>query len=100
MEKLIEQNLTEIQELMTAHRVEKAYVFGSAAKSTMKVGSDVDFLIRFAKDTELSTYDENYFNLMYALQDLLKCNVDLVEEKTLSNPYLLQSINDSKLSVL
>ena len=86
MQKLIEQNLTEIQELMTSHQVEKAYVFGSATKSTMKGGSDVDFLISFSKDTELTTYAENYFNLMYALQDLLKCDVDLVEEKTVHNP--------------
>lgn len=100
MEKLIEQNLTEIQKLMTDHRVEKAYVFGSAAKSTMKVGSDVDFLVRFSKDAEPSTYAENYFNLIYALQDLLKCEVDLVEEKTLKNPYLLQSVNESKLPLL
>lgn len=100
MQTLIKQNLTAIQKLMIDHQVEKAYLFGSAAKSAMETGSDVDFLIRFAENTALSTYAENYFNLMYALQDLLKCELDLIEEKTINNPYLLKSINDSKLSLL
>jgi predicted nucleotidyltransferase len=39
-------------------------------------------------------------NLMYALQDLLNKNVDLVAEETITNPYLLQSINKDKISIL
>lgn len=85
---------------MTTHNVEAAYLFGSAATETMKTNSDVDFLIRFSKDTELATYAENYFSLMYALQDLLGCDVDLVEEKTIQNPYLLQTVNESKFALL
>jgi predicted nucleotidyltransferase len=100
MQKLIEQNLSEIKNLMINHQVEKAYVFGSAAKTEMKEKSDVDFLIIFSKNTNLNTYAANYFDLMYALQDLLNCEVDLVEEKTISNPYLLKSINESKLLLL
>lgn len=100
MKQFIVQNLAEIQNLMKAHSVEAAYLFGSAAKATMNKDSDVDFLIRFSEDTEFATYAENYFSLMYALQDLLNCEVDLVEEKTIQNPYLLQSINESKFALL
>jgi hypothetical protein len=48
----------------------------------------------------IKTYGDNYFNLLYALQNLPQCEVDLVAEETLTNPYLLQSINNQKLQVL
>lgn len=100
MEKLIESNLPKIKELMRSHKVDKAYLFGSAAKGLLKPESDIDFLINFSPDTDLKTYADNYFDLMYALQDLLKREVELVEEKTLKNPYLLESINQNKIRVL
>jgi predicted nucleotidyltransferase len=37
---------------------------------------------------------------MYSLQDLFNREVDLVAEETITNPYLLQSINSNKLQVL
>ncbi|SEM22232.1 hypothetical protein SAMN05216436_102277 [bacterium A37T11] len=43
---------------------------------------------------------DNYFKLLYALQDLLQKNVDLVAEETVTNPFLLESINRQKILVL
>lgn len=85
---------------MRSYGVEQAYVFGSAASGTMSADSDVDFLIRFHADMDFETYGNNYFNLLYALQDLLQKDVELVAEETLSNPYLIESINRNKLPVL
>ncbi len=83
MEKLIEQNLPEIKQLMKRYGVEKAYLFGSAAKGTMKQDSDVDFIIRFPDDMHYTTYADNYFALADALEALLKKDVQLVAEETL-----------------
>lgn len=80
--------------------VQSAYAFGSAVTNTMQPGSDVDFIISFPKDLDYTTYGDNYFKLLYALQDLLKTEVDLLAEETITNPYLLQSINNNKLKVL
>lgn len=99
MEKSIEKHFAAIKSLMLSHQVEKAYFFGSAVKGKMQPSSDVDFLVRFADDINFDTYAENYFDLLYALQDLLQRNVDLVEEKTITNPYFLESINQNKLAV-
>ena len=85
---------------MRQYGVQKAYAFGSAVKDTMKPGSDVDFIISFPPDMDYETYGNNYFNLLFALQDLLHTQVDLVTEKTLKNPYLLQSINRNKVELL
>ena len=80
--------------------VQSAYAFGSAATGKMHADSDVDFVISFPTDMDYTTYGNNYFDLLYALQDLLKTDVDLLAEETITNPYLLQSINSTKFRVL
>ncbi len=85
---------------MQQYGVEKAYLFGSAAKGTMKQDSDVDFIIRFPDDMHYTTYADNYFALADALEALLKKDVELVAGETLQNPYLLQSINSHKMQLL
>lgn len=100
MENIIKQHLPKIKELMQHYGVEKAYLFGSAAMGTMKIDSDVDFIIKFPGDMHYTTYADNYFALAEALETLLQKDVELVTEKTLKNPYLLQSINQHKLQVL
>ena len=100
MDMLIKDKLSSIKQLLIAYDVERAYLFGSAAKNTMNLNSDVDILIHFSSKLSTIEYGNNYFNLMYALQDLLNKNVDLVAEETITNPYLLQSINKDKISIL
>ena len=100
MDKVVEQNLPQIQQLMRHYGVESAYLFGSAARNTMKEGSDIDFIINFQAGVHYTTYADNYFALADALEALLNKDVELVTEKTLKNPYLLQSINQHKLKLL
>ena len=71
---------------MRSHGVSSAYAFGSAATNTMHPHSDVDFVISFDVGLDYQTYSDNYFNLLYALQNLLKCEVDLVAAETLTIP--------------
>ena len=85
---------------MRLHGVQSAYAFGSAVTNTMKPDSDVDFVIRFPSEMDYTTYGNNYFDLLYALQDLLNTDVDLLAEETITNPYLIQSINKNKLQLL
>lgn len=100
MEPSIKSALPKIKKLFNKYAVESAYIFGSAAKQTLHSNSDVDFLIRFKDDLDYETYSKNYFELMYSLKALLKKEVDLVAEETLSNPYLIESINENKIQLL
>ena len=100
MGKVVAQNLPEIKQLMRQYGVERAYLFGSAAKDTMTPQSDIDFIIKFPDAMNYVNYADNYFALADALEALLNKNVDLVTEKTLKNPYLLQNINRYKLQLL
>ena len=57
--------------------------------------SDIDFIVDFS-DVKLFEYAENYFSFKYSLENLLKRNVDLLEDKAIKNPYLRESIDVSK----
>ena len=54
----------------------------------------------FSEDLDYEVYASNYFNLLHDLEDLLKKQVDLVAEKTLKNPFLIESINESKIQLI
>jgi predicted nucleotidyltransferase len=71
VEKIVEQHLPQIQELMRKYEVERAYLFGSAATGTMTENSDVDFIIRLPDDMNYLTYSDNYFALADVLEALL-----------------------------
>ena len=100
MEKAVELHLPQIKKLLLQYGVERAYLFGSAAKGEMNDKSDVDFIIKFPDSMHYTTYADNYFALADALELLLKKHVDLVTEKTIKNPFLLQTINSHKLQLI
>jgi len=100
MDAVLQQNLPQIRELLRQYGVEAAYAFGSAVKGTRKADSDMDFVIRLPENMDFVTYSDNYFSLLIALQALLQTEVDLVTEKTLKNPFLIQTINAHKFLLL
>lgn len=100
MEKNVAKNLPNIIALFTKYGVKNAYLFGSAATNKSNKDSDVDFLYAFPENLDYETYAANYFNLLHELENLLQKQVDLVAEKTLKNPYLIESINESKIQLL
>ncbi len=85
----------EIQHLCEKHEVSRLYVFGSVAREDFSVDSDIDFMVRF-KSIDLINYFDNYLNFKSALKSLLNKEVDLLEEQTLKNPYLIKQINSDK----
>jgi predicted nucleotidyltransferase len=94
---LLEQNLAAIRELCTKHGVKRLAVFGSAARGTFDPSrSDVDFVVEFFPDAK--GFDA-YFDLKFALQDLLGRAVDLVELKAVENPYFRRSVEASQQEV-
>jgi predicted nucleotidyltransferase len=44
-------------------------------------------------------YADNYFDLKFSLEQLLKREVDLLEEKAIKNPFFQESINSSKVMI-
>ena len=96
MNRIIKDKIPQIVTLCKKYRVASMHVFGSVSTDTFTENSDIDFLISFRNDVTLEEYADNYFDLMFELEDLFGRNVDLVAEKTLSNPYFIHSIEQTK----
>lgn len=58
--------------------IEKAWVFGSYSRGEETKDSDIDILVRFAKDANITLF--KYVSIADALQKLLHKKIDLVEE--------------------
>jgi predicted nucleotidyltransferase len=91
----IENHIDKLNALCNLYNVEKMYLFGSAVNSSFNDKSDIDLLVKF-KPIELAQYFDNYLNFKEKLESLFGREVDLLEEQTLKNPILIQSINKSK----
>jgi hypothetical protein len=72
------------------------YAFGSVVAGDFRDDSDIDLLISFSESLSIEEYTDNYFMLQYQLRDLFNREIDIITERTLSNPYLIQSIEESK----
>ena len=71
------------------------FVFGSVLGDSFNEESDIDFVVDFS-DVSLEDYADNYFDLKFSLERILKRDVDLLERKAIRNPYLLESIDSTK----
>jgi len=91
----VEPNKEIIRNLCETHNVDKLYLFGSATTTNFNEESDIDFLVKF-KSFNLKLYFLNYIDFKFKLKNLLHREIDLVEEQTLKNPYLISSIEESK----
>jgi len=95
MNKIIINKLDELKMLCKTYNVKTMHVFGSVCTARFNDNSDIDFLISF-ENLPFDQYTDNYFDLHYKLQNLFDRNIDLLTDKSLSNPYFIQSINENK----
>jgi predicted nucleotidyltransferase len=91
----IDQYTNEIQRLCAVHNVRTLYVIGSVLTAKFNEQSDIDLIVDF-KPQDIDHYADNYFELKFALEDVFKRKVDLLEEKTIRNPYFKQAIEKQK----
>lgn len=96
MQQLIEKHKKELIDISKTLEINKLYIFGSATSDDFNDDSDIDFLISFADNLSVDEYTDNYFKLQYKLRELFNRDIDIVTERTLSNPFFIESINESK----
>lgn len=86
---------TEIDSLCLRNKVRTLYVFGSVLTNRFADKSDIDLVVDIDSNDPCD-YADNYFNLKFALQDLLRHPIDLLENKAIKNPYIRKNIDLSK----
>jgi len=96
MDSIIRQHQSFLEKICRSLSVDKLYVFGSGANSTLKEKSDLDFLVSFKKKLSADVYADHYLLLHKELENLFKRKIDLITVHSLSNPFFSESIESSK----
>lgn len=93
---LIAQNLPQIRVLCEKHGVRRLEIFGSAVSGGFDAArSDVDFFVDFDPAPEGKRADQ-YFGMLFGLEAILGRKVDLAEFGTITNPYVLRSVDAAR----
>lgn len=87
--------INDIKDLCLINKVKTLYVFGSVLTNNFTEKSDIDLVVDIDVEDPLE-YADFYFNLKFSLQDLLKRQIDLLENKAIRNPYIKENIERSK----
>jgi uncharacterized protein len=95
MNKVITDKLDTLKQLCKQYKIKTMYAFGSVCTEKFNDKSDIDLLISFL-NLSIEEYTDNYFELHYKLQDLFSRNIDLLTENSLSNPYFIKGIDQTK----
>ncbi|MFA4851488.1 MAG: nucleotidyltransferase domain-containing protein [Bacteroidales bacterium] len=95
MHRIITENIESIKTICLAYNIQSLYAFGSVCTDKFDDRSDIDLLVSF-KPMEYGDYADNYFILCERFENLFKRKVDLMTDKSLSNPYFINSINKTK----
>ncbi len=96
MNEFIIKHKKEVTRIFKSHKIEKAFLFGSANTKKFNSKSDIDFLISFKKNIPPLEKGELWWNLHDELRNLFKREIDLITENSLKNPYLINEINKTK----
>ena len=99
MHPIIKNQLNVIKDLCKQYKVKSLYSFGSVNTSTFSEKSDIDLLIDFEPDISIEDYTDNFFFLREKFSNLFKRDIDLVTRRSLSNPFFIQDVEQSKLLI-
>jgi len=86
---------TDITNLCQQYNVLSLYAFGSVLTNRFNRNSDIDLIVEI-DESDPFDYAENYFDFKFALEDLFKRPIDLIENKAIRNPIMREHINNSK----
>jgi uncharacterized protein len=95
MQNIIDKNIDNIKALCMAYNVKNLFAFGSVCTDKFDDNSDIDLLISF-KPMDYADYADSYFEIADKFEELFKRPVDLVTDKSLKNPYFIESVNQTK----
>lgn len=96
--KEINQHIEEIKQACLTNKVRALFAFGSIIQDNLKPDSDIDLLVEIDESDPIS-YSDCYFNLKFALEKMLNRQIDLLERKTLKNPFFKEQIEKTMVPV-
>ncbi len=96
MNTILQDKKNDLIQLCQELKIKRLYAFGSVVSGNFRDDSDIDFLISFLDELSFEEYADNYFSLHYKLREIFNREIDIVTERSLSNPYFIESVNETK----
>jgi uncharacterized protein len=96
--KISAKNIELIQQLCREYKVKSFSVFGSVLTDNFSSDSDIDFVVDFDENDPIK-YTDLYFQLKDKLEQILKRQIDLVEQRGIKNSFLRKEIDESKVVI-
>ncbi len=96
--KVIDQHINQIVLLCEINKVRTLFAFGSVTTEKFSSDSDIDLIVDI-EDNDPISYSEKYFNLKFQLEDILKRQIDLLEQKSIRNRFLMSEIERTKVQI-
>ncbi len=90
--------IDQIRELCKENRVKSLFAFGSVTRDDFNPTSDVDLVVDF-DEKDPFIYSDLYLNLKSKLEDLLKRQVDLLEERAIKNRFFREQLENTKVKI-
>ena len=93
---IITDNIHQIRMICDQQHIQSLFAFGSVCSDRFDDTSDIDLLVSF-KPLDYGDYADNYFQTADLFEKIFQRPVDLVTDKSLKNPYFINSVNQSKI---
>ena len=92
----VSQLRAELPELCDRYGIAYVDLFGSTARNEQGEESDIDLIIEF-KEPRTQAISYRFFGFLHALEDRYQRKIDLLTERSLKNPYLLEEIDGERI---
>jgi predicted nucleotidyltransferase len=96
--KIEEPILFQIKELCKTNKVKTLFAFGSVVRDDYNENSDVDLIVDIDEKDPFK-YTDIYFNLKTKLEEILKRQVDLLEERAIKNKFFRNELENTKVMI-
>ncbi|WP_335966331.1 nucleotidyltransferase domain-containing protein [Galbibacter sp. PAP.153] len=93
--KISKKNIESIKKLCKEYRVKTFFAFGSVTREDFNEDSDIDFVVDFEENDPFK-YTDLYFQLKEKLEELLKRQIDLVEDRAIQNKFFRKELDETK----
>lgn len=95
---ILNQHIEQIKRLCELNKVIALFAFGSVITDKFRPDSDIDLVVEI-DDNDPISYSDKYFNLKFQLEEILKRQIDLLEQKAIRNKFLRSEIDRTKVQI-
>jgi uncharacterized protein with HEPN domain/predicted nucleotidyltransferase len=97
MNRVVEEKLPDLVRICQRCGIRRLELFGSAARDEFQpAASDLDFLVTFEESSSPNGFD-SYLSALREFEDLFGRKVDMVEADAVTNPFLLEAIQQDRI---